>query len=74
MITLVLIILLAIAGLIMIAGGIGGLFSLLKQPSPPPLSYYAAVIGMICAGLAMWAIAQVLRIELALFVLENAQR
>ena len=74
MITSVLIILIAIAGLIMIAAGIGGLFSLLKQPSAPPLRYYAAVIGMICGGLAMWAIAQVLRIELALFVLENAHR
>ena len=74
MITLVLIILLAIAGLIMIAGGIGGLFSLFNQSSPAPLRYYAAAIGMICGGLTMWAIAQVLRIELALFVLENAHR
>jgi hypothetical protein len=74
MITSVLIILIAIAGLIMIAGGIGGLFNLFNQPSPPPLRYYAAVIGMICGGLAMWGIAQGLRIGLVLIVLENAHR
>ena len=75
MITYVLIILVAISGLIMIAGGIWGFVYLWNQwPGRVPLRYYAAVIGMICGGLAMWAIAQVLRIELALFVLENAQR
>jgi hypothetical protein len=35
--------------------------------------YSRDVIGMICGGLAMWAIAQVLRIELAIFVLENTR-
>ena len=75
MITLVLIILLGIAGLIMIAGGIGGLVYLWNQwPGRVSLRHYAAVVGMICGGLAMWAIAQVLRIELAIFVLENAHR
>ena len=74
MITYVLIFLIAISGLIMIAGGIWGLVYLLGQETRSPLRYYAAVVGMICGGLAMWAIAQVLRIELAIFVLENAHR
>jgi DMSO reductase anchor subunit len=74
MITYVLIFLIATSGLIMIAGGIWGLVYLLGQETRSPLRYYAAVVGMICGGLAMWALAQVLRIELAIFVLENAHR
>ena len=73
MITYILIILIAISGLIMIAGGIWGLVSLLNQPSRP-LRYYAAVIGMIGGGLGLWGIAQGLRIGLVLIVLENAHR
>jgi len=71
MITYVLIILIAVAGLIMIAGGIWGLFYLLTQGTQRPLRYYAAVIGMICGGLGMWGIAQGLRIGLVLIELAN---
>ncbi len=71
MITSVLIFLIAISGLIMIAGGIWGLIYLLSQETRSPPRYYAAVIGMICGGLGMWGIAQGLRIGLALIVLAN---
>ena len=76
MITYVLIFLIAMSGLIMIAGGIWGFFYLWNQRTGTriPLRYYAAVIGMICGGLGMWGIAQVLRIELTLIVLENMHR
>jgi hypothetical protein len=76
MITYVLIFLIAISGLIMIAGGIWGFVYLFNQRTGTriPLRYYAAVIGMICGGLGMWGIAQGLRIGLVLIVLENAQR
>jgi hypothetical protein len=75
MITYVLIFLIAIAGLIMIAGGIWGFVYLWNQwPGRVPLRYYAAVIGMICGGLGLWGIAQGLRIGLVLIVLENMHR
>jgi hypothetical protein len=76
MITSVLIILIAIAGLIMIAGGIGGLFNLFNQTAwrRLPLGSYGMPIGMICGGLALWGIAQGLRIGLVLIVLENTHR
>jgi hypothetical protein len=70
MITYVLIFLLAISGLIMIAGGIWGLFDLFTQERSP-LRYYAAVIGMICGGLGLWGVAQGLRIGLVLIELAN---
>ena len=71
MITSVLIILIAIAGLIMIAGGIWGFVYLLNQRTGTRIPYYAAVIGIICGGLGMWGIAQGLRIGLVLIVLAN---
>ena len=74
MITYVLIFLIAIAGLIMIAGGIWGFVYLLIQETQRPLRYYAAVIGMICGGLGLLGIAQGLRIGLVLIVLENELR
>jgi len=74
MITYVLIFLIAISGLIMIAGGIWGLVYLLGQETSSPLRYYAAVVGMICGGLGLWGIAQGLRIGLVLIVLENTPR
>ncbi len=74
MITTILVFLIAISGLIMVAGGFWGLVYLWSSTVRIPLRYYAAVIGMICGGLAMWGIAQGLRIGIALIVLANTQQ
>jgi hypothetical protein len=68
--------LLAISGLIMIAGGIWGFVYLWNQTAWTrlPLGYYGMPIGMICGGLALWGIAQGLRMGLVLIVLENMHR
>jgi len=73
MITYVFIFLIAIFGLIMIAGGIWGFVYLLDQRTVTriPLRYCAAVIGMICGGLGMWGIAHGLRLGFVLIVLAN---
>jgi hypothetical protein len=62
MITAILIILIAILGLLMIAGGIWSFFHLWNQRKliRIPLRYYGLAIGMICGGFAMWGIAQAL--------------
>jgi len=54
----------AFLGLIMIAGGIWGLFDLIRQTVRIPLRYYAIVIGMMCGGFAMIGLAQALRLLL----------
>jgi hypothetical protein len=68
MITAILIFLIAILGLLMIAGGIWSFFHLWNQRKLTriPLRYYGMAIGMVCGGFAMWGIAQALRL---LFVL-----
>jgi hypothetical protein len=70
MITNILIFLIAICGLIMIVGGVGGLVFLWNQRIPVQLRHYGMAIGMICGGFGMWGIAQALR--LLLFILANA--
>ena len=55
----------AILGLVMIAGGIWGLVFLWNQTTQaysPPLRYYGMAIGMICGGFGMLGIAQALRL------------
>jgi hypothetical protein len=54
----------AFLGLIMIAGGIWGLFDLFRQTVRIPMRYYAMAIGMICGGFAMAGLAQALRLLL----------
>jgi hypothetical protein len=54
----------AFLGLIMIAGGIWGLFDLIRQTVRIPLRYYAIAIGMMCGGFAMIGLAQALRLLL----------
>ena len=56
----------AFLGLIMIAGGIWGLFDLVRQTVRIPLRYYAMTIGMICGGFAMAGLAQALRLLLVI--------
>ena len=58
----------AILGLVMIAGGAWGLFDLMSQRTRTqiPLRYYGMAIGMICAGFGMGGIAQALRLLVAI--------
>ena len=56
----------AFMGLIMIGGGLWGLFLLVKMSVRPPLRYFAMAIGMISGGLAMVGLAQALRLLLAI--------
>jgi hypothetical protein len=53
-------------GLIMIGGGVWGLFLLVGTTVRPPLRYYAMAIGMISGGLAMVGLAQALRLLVAI--------
>ena len=68
MITIILTFLIAILGLVMIAGGIWGFVYLWNQRIQIriPLRYYGMAIGMICGGFAMEGIAQALRLLLIL--------
>jgi hypothetical protein len=52
----------AFMGLIMIGGGLWGLFLLIGATTRPTLRYYAMTIGMISGGLAMLGLAQALRL------------
>ena len=58
LITTILIILIAILGLLMIAGGVWSFVHLWNQRKLTriPLRYYGMAIGMICGGFAMWGI------------------
>ena len=56
----------AFMGLIMIGGGVWGLFLLVGTTARPPLRYYAMAIGMISGGIAMVGLAQALRLLLAI--------
>jgi hypothetical protein len=56
----------AFMGLIMIVGGVWGLFLLVKSTVRPPLRYFAMAIGMTSGGLAMVGLAQALRLLLAI--------
>ncbi len=62
--TTVLAYIIAFLGIIMIAGGIWGMFDLLRQTVRIPLRYYAMAIGMLCGGFAMAGLAQALRLLL----------
>jgi hypothetical protein len=56
----------AFLGLIMILGGVWGLFLLVKTTVRPPLRYLAMAIGMISGGMAMGGLAQALRLLLTI--------
>ena len=56
----------AFMGLIMIGGGVWGLFLLVKTSVRPPLRYFAMAIGMISGGFAMGGLAQALRLLVAI--------
>ena len=52
----------AFMGLIMIGGGVWGLFLLVGTTVRPPLRHYAMAIGMISGGLAMVGLGLALRL------------
>ncbi len=56
--------LIVILALLMIAGGLWGLYYLYDQKTSIriPMRYYAMAIGMICGGFGMLGIAQALRL------------
>ena len=59
----------AVLGLIMFLWGIAGAFEQYRQTERAP-SYMGAV-AMICGGVAMWGVAQVLRLELFLIAMHG---
>ena len=56
-------------GLVMIGGGIWGLIDLFRQEVRAPLKSYGGAVSMICGGVAMLGVAQLLRAELVLILL-----
>ena len=56
-------------GLVMIGGGIWGVIDLFRQEVRAPLKSYGGAISMICGGVAMLGVAQLLRLELVLILL-----
>ena len=56
-------------GLVMIAGGIWGIIDLFRQEVRAPLRSYGGAVSMVCGGVAMLGVAQVLRLLLAFIVL-----
>ena len=60
-----------VLGLVMIGSGILGVVSLYRQTERAPLKSYGGAICMICGGVAMWGVAQVLRLELVLIAMHG---
>ena len=56
-------------GLIMIGGGIWGVIDLFRQEVRAPLKAYGGAISMICGGVVMLGVAQLLRLELVLILI-----
>jgi len=71
--TLILAYVIAVLGLIIIGGGIWLLFDLFRQTVRSPLRYYWRAVGMICGGVAMVGLAQVLRLLVLLAAFVTAQ-
>jgi hypothetical protein len=67
--TLILYWLIGLSGLIMIAGGIWGVIDLSRQTVRAPLKSYGGAFSMICGGVAMLGLAQLLRLEVGLILL-----
>ena len=56
-------------GLVMIGGGIWGVIDLFRQEVRAPLKSYGGAVSMICGGVAMLGVAQLLRLELVLILM-----
>jgi hypothetical protein len=59
----------AVLGLVMIGGGIWGIVDLYQQTVRAPLRSYGGAISMICGGVVMFGVAQLLRLELFLILM-----
>jgi len=70
--TLILAWVIGLLGLIMIGGGIWGVFDLFRQTARAPLRSYGPAISMICGGVAMVGLARVLYLLLLLFAIAAA--
>jgi hypothetical protein len=57
-----------VLGLVMIGGGIWGVVDLFRQEVRAPLKSYGGAISMICGGVAMLGLVQLLRLELVLIL------
>ena len=57
-----------VLSIVMIGVGIAGVLDLYRQTERAPLKSYGGAISMICGGVVMLGVAQLLRLELALFV------
>ena len=58
-----------VLGLVMIGGGTWGVIDLYRQEVRAPLKSYGGAISMLCGGVAMLGVAQLLRAELVLILL-----
>ena len=67
--TIILAWVIGVLGLVMIGGGIWGLIDLFRQEVRAPLKSYGGAVSMICGGVAMLGVAQLLRAELVLILL-----
>ena len=63
--------LIGVLGLVMIGGGIWGLIDLFRQEVRAPLKSYGGAVSMICGGVAMLGVAQLLRAELVLILMHT---
>ncbi len=71
--TLMLAWLIGLLGLIMIGGGIWGVFDLFRQTVRAPLRSYGTTISMICGGIAMVGLGRALGLLLFLQAFAVAQ-
>jgi hypothetical protein len=67
--TIILAWVIGLLGLVMIGGGIWGLIDLFRQEVRAPLKSYGGAVSMICGGVAMLGVAQLLRAELVLILM-----
>ena len=67
--TIILAWVIGLLGLIMIGGGIWGVVDRFRQAMRAPLKAYGGAISMICGGVVMLGVAQLLRLELVLILI-----
>jgi hypothetical protein len=67
--TIILAWVIGVFGLVMIGGGIWGLIDLFRQDVRAPLKSYGGAVSMVCGGVAMLGVAQLLRAELVLILM-----